>query len=61
MVVRVWLEGPTRASLRARLTRITDVRVEERVTTVASDVDDVCAQVRAWLESFLAAAEDGAR
>jgi hypothetical protein len=57
LVIRVWLESPASCGLRARLTRTSNVMIEERETTVAATVDDVCDQVRTWLESFLADAD----
>jgi hypothetical protein len=57
MVIRVWLESPTSCGLRARVIRTSNVMAEERETTAAATVDDVCDQVRTWLESFLADAD----
>jgi hypothetical protein len=53
MLVRVWLEAPAPKGLRARLIGISDLSLE-RETSAASSVDEVCDQVRAWLEAFVA-------
>ena len=57
LVIRVWLESPTSCGLRARLIRTSDVISGECETTMAATVDDLCDQVRTWLESFLAGAD----
>jgi hypothetical protein len=54
LVVRVWLERADRSGLRARITRTTDVFDAGMNVTSAASVDDVCDEVRSWLELFLA-------
>jgi len=51
LVVRVWIEGPDEV-FKARLTRTNDVMTAEQEVSYAGSPDDVCEQVRAWLEEF---------
>jgi hypothetical protein len=52
IVVRVWLEQRASPALRARLTRTTDLAAGERTVSAAAGADDICDQVRAWLNDF---------
>jgi hypothetical protein len=52
MVVRVWLEQRAAPALRARLTRTVDLAAGEQTVSAAASADDICAQVRAWLNEF---------
>jgi hypothetical protein len=57
LVLRVWVEGHTRSGVRARVTQTTDVTTSESAVVTVESVEQVCAMVRRWLESFLARAE----
>jgi hypothetical protein len=52
IVVRVWLEQRATPALRARLTRTTDLAAGVQTVSAAAGADDICAQVRAWLDDF---------
>lgn len=53
LIVRAWREGEGLV-LRARVTAVTDVMLEECQIVVATSIDEVCDAVRVWLESFTA-------
>jgi len=53
IVVRVWVEGD--AVARARITASADLSSEMQTVATASGIDEIVANVRAWLERFLAA------
>jgi hypothetical protein len=53
IVIRVWLERRATPPLRARITHTTDLGARAEVVTAAASVDEICAQVRAWLHDFL--------
>jgi hypothetical protein len=50
LVVRVWSEGD--GQLRARITGADDVFAGEQRTLAAVGVDEICAVIRAWLETL---------
>jgi len=52
LVARAWLDGNSRADLRARITRTLDVEASEELVSSASTVEAVCETVRDWLEAF---------
>jgi hypothetical protein len=52
LVIRAWIE-PGVGGLRARITRSVDISRPEEVVSTAGTVDEVCAQVRTWLEALL--------
>lgn len=53
LVLRVWMEGPGREAVRARITHTDDVTAPENERALsAAGVEEVLAVVRAWLESF---------
>jgi hypothetical protein len=54
IVVRVWLEQRATPALRARLTHTVDLAAGEQRVSAAAGADDICAQVRAWLQDFQA-------
>lgn len=54
MILRAWVEADGDQSLRVRITTVTDDRPDRPQTTARGTVDDVCALVRAWLETMLA-------
>jgi hypothetical protein len=61
LVVRAWVEGRRAEGLRARITcSIADGLGEDRVTAAAT-IDEVCDEVRVWLESLVSAAEGASR
>ena len=53
LVIRASVEGDGRGRLIARITRTIDVAVEQPVTSVVDDVEDVCSIVRGWVEAML--------
>jgi hypothetical protein len=53
IVIRVWLEQRATAALRARITRTVDLAARNESVTVAGTADEICAQVRSWLDDFL--------
>jgi hypothetical protein len=54
LVIRVWQEGvPGAWRLRARLTGRMRVNRDESRSMASSDVDDIVAKTRAWLEEFI--------
>jgi hypothetical protein len=55
IVVRVWLEERAAPTLRARITRTVDVAAHDETVTMAASVDEICTQVRTWLDDFLSA------
>lgn len=57
MVVRVWVEQPSRC-LRARLSCTLDVSDRDQTTQVASTSEEILAIVADWLDAF--AADHGA-
>jgi hypothetical protein len=54
LVVRVWIEGDSETSLRARITRTLDILSGEEEVATTSSVDEVLTRVRLWLEEFVA-------
>ena len=51
LVVRAWIEGdPPR--LKARITHTIDVTQRERRTATASSADQICAEVRRWIDAL---------
>lgn len=55
LVLTIWCEGEDRNALRARITQTGDVAQQLGTTTVvAGTVDDVCAVVKDWIETFVA-------
>ena len=52
LVIRAWTE-PGLRGLRARITRSVDISQLEEVVSSAGSIDEVCGQVRRWLEAFL--------
>jgi len=53
IVIRVWLEKRAAPALRARITRTVDLAAHDETVTVAASADEICAQVRTWLDDFL--------
>jgi hypothetical protein len=53
IVLTVWTESSDPHDLRARVAAVVAEELrEDRESFAASGVDDVCARLRAWLESF---------
>ena len=53
LVIRALVEDEGGGRLIARITRTIDVAREQPVTSVASDVEDLCSIIRGWLEAIL--------
>ena len=55
LVIRIWLEGSGRGSLRARVTRTLDVTRAEQSSEseAAATPEQIVAAVRAWIDAFL--------
>lgn len=51
--MRVWLEGESEPSLRARITSVDDVEAPEPWVEAGGSIEDICGSVRAWLEKFV--------
>jgi hypothetical protein len=56
LIVRAWTEGRAGNRLRVRVTRVLDGR--ELPVTAAASIDDVCDQVRSWLETLVRSVEN---
>jgi hypothetical protein len=52
LVIRAWTE-PGLGGLRARITRSVDISRSDEMVSSAGSIDEVCGQVRGWLEAFL--------
>ncbi len=52
LVLRVWIEAGT-DEFRARITAESELGAEERVTVVASSLDEIIEFVRRWVQEFL--------
>jgi hypothetical protein len=53
LVLRVWLTQDHQPQLRVRIITILDVERADRTERAVASVDDVCREVRAWLEEFV--------
>lgn len=56
LVLRVWIEAGT-DEFRARITAESELGAEERVTVVASSLDEIIEFVRRWVQEFVATGE----
>lgn len=52
MIIRVWLEPGQTPALRSRLLVVDSVRHAPVVYATAAGLDEVCEQVRMWLEQW---------
>jgi hypothetical protein len=54
LIVRAWVEpGGSGSKLRTRITQLLDISSGERTVGTAASMEEVCAAVQSWLESFL--------
>lgn len=54
LIIRVWREDTGDPdALRARLTESIDIDSDERTIATAATVEDICGEVREWLDRFL--------
>lgn len=51
LVVRAWIEGET-PQLKARISHTIDLVRREPESTTASSAEQICAEVRRWLEAL---------
>jgi hypothetical protein len=51
-IVRVWLEKSAVPKLRIRLVGRLDLEADDQVTAAATDVDEMLAHLRGWVERF---------
>lgn len=53
LIVRVWLEESGDPRLRIRMVGRFDLEVEDAVTAVTADIDEMLAYIRDWVERFV--------
>lgn len=51
-LVRLWMEENQETGLRARIIRTLDTIVPERSAAVVATVEDICVEVKQWVEDF---------
>jgi len=51
LVVRAWIEGEP-PQLKARITHTVDLTKDERESVTASNTEQICDEVRRWLEAL---------
>jgi hypothetical protein len=52
LVIRAWTENNSESGLRARITRTLDIAARDDIVTAAATVEEICADVRAWLHEL---------
>lgn len=57
LIIRVWLEESGDPRLRIRMVGRLDLDADDQVTAAASDIDEMLAYVRDWLERFAGAGQ----
>jgi hypothetical protein len=53
MIVRAWTEPSATPELRVRITETLDIDDCDSTTSAVASIDDVCSEVRRWLEAFV--------
>ena len=59
LVVRLWCEGETGTSLKARITQTTDILTAENVVSTVGSLEELCAVVRGWVHGCISSAGSG--
>jgi hypothetical protein len=57
LIIRVWLEPGQTPALRSRLLVVDNARQAPVVYATAAGLDDVCEQVRGWLQKWIESQE----
>jgi hypothetical protein len=52
LVIRLWTESGSVSGLRARITWTADIAAREEVVKTSSTIDEICAEVHVWLNTF---------